>query len=94
MLLMSTVALHATRPGEYYSHWIDEGNIRSVRNLIEEFPSYLNRFNQGYGAPRTTPLEYAIENRQYDIAELLINRGATATEEQRKLVADMTGEIR
>jgi ankyrin repeat protein len=81
-VLMSSVTLYARSPGEFYKSWITQGDLERVQELIENHPFYLNRFD----FIGTTPLQFAIDNQQYDIAHSLINHGANATEAQRSQV--------
>jgi hypothetical protein len=83
IFLLSSVTLHATYPGIYYPAKIAQGDIEYVRQLIDEYPNYVNSHP---GLRNTTPLQSAIDNGQYEIAQLLIDRGARATAEQRALV--------
>lgn len=82
LILMSSAALHAITPGQYFESWIRDGNIDRVVTLIQKYPYYLNSFD----LRRDTPVQYAIDNGQYEIARLLINSGANATSEQKAAV--------
>jgi ankyrin repeat protein len=81
-LLINSISLHATNPDLYYPNWIRNGDTQMVRDFITEYPTYINRFS----LLASTPLKYAIDNGQYEIAKLLIQHGADATEELERAI--------
>ena len=57
---------------------IQQGDLTKVKTLVEENPEILNSLQRGH-----KPLVYAVINRQKEIAEFLISRGADVNEKDK-----------